>query len=265
MIPIIRWELSRRRTYLLWWCIGVAALIGVLLAIYPSIREQAAQLDAVMKNLPESVRALRGGSADLGSPIGFLNAEVFYITLPLLLIIMSVTLGGSILARDEQDHTLELILARPVSRGRVLAAKALSAVLLLTMVGIAAAVVTAIGGRLIGMDISTTRLISTALLTTLFSASFGALTFSLSAASILSRKIGVTLAVVASFGGYLLESLSSLNDAIKDVAQVLPYHYFAPKDLLAGSISRGFVIYMVGIFVACAVISYIGFRWRDLS
>src|SRR5258708_30374180 len=102
MIAIIKWELARRRWYLLWRCAGIIALVAILMSIYPSIHQQAAQLDAVFKQLPESVRGLRGGDTDITSPIGYLNAELFYITLPLLLIIMSVGLGGSLLAKDEQ-------------------------------------------------------------------------------------------------------------------------------------------------------------------
>src|SRR5262249_47715033 len=118
MIPIIRWELTQRRFFILWWCLGIVVLLIVLMAIYPSIHQQAAQLDEIMQQLPESIRALRGGSSDLTSPVGYLTAEAFYITLPLLFIIMSVNLGGTLLARDEQDRTLELLLARPVSRGQ---------------------------------------------------------------------------------------------------------------------------------------------------
>lgn len=265
MIPVIRWELTQRRLYLLWWCLGVIALVAMLMSIYPSIHQQASQLDQIFKQLPASVRALRGGETDLTSPAGYLNAELFYISLPLLLIIMSVGLGGSLLAKDEQDHTLELLLARPVSRGAVLFGKAVSGIILVLSVGLIGTVATVVLAKVVGMDLAMRYIAFAGLFTTIFSLAFGAIAFGLSAASIVSRRLGIAVAVIASFGGYLIQSLSSASDWIKTPATWLPYHYFVPRDILAGNIDRGFVIYMAAIFLVSAVISYLGFRRRDLA
>lgn len=265
MKAVILWELSRKRNYLIWWSAGIVALIAILMSIYPSIHQQAAQLNQIMQQLPESVRALRGGDSDLTSPIGYLNAEIFYITLPLLLIIMAVNLGAGLLAKEEQDHTLELVMARPVSRGGLLFAKALSGLVVMSIVALVGAITLIVLVKIIGMNIEIGNVALATVGAAIFATSFGAVAFALSAASIFSRKLGITIAVIASFGGYVLESLSSLNDVVKWFAELLPYHYFTPKDLLAGTIDRGLVIYMIGIFVACAIVSYVGFRRRDIS
>ncbi len=265
MIPIIKWEIARRKFYLLWWCVGMAALVIILLLIYPSIHHQAVQLNHVLKQLPQSVRDLRGGESDLTTPAGYLNAELFYITLPLLLIIMAVGLGGSLLSKDEQDHTLELLLARPVSRSGVLAGKAISGILLICIAGAVATLTAVILARVAGMDIGSRYVLLAGICTTVFATMFGAIAYALSAASIVSRRLGVAIAVIASFGGYLLQSLSSVSDYIKTPAQWLPYHYFMPQDMLKGTVDRGFVYYMLGIFAACAVTAYLGFRHRDIS
>lgn len=265
MIAILRWELSRRRFFILWWVIGVVILVSVLLAIYPSIHQQAAQLDQVLKQMPESVRALRGGDTDLTSPIGYLNAEIFYVTLPLLLIILAINLGSGLLARDEQDHTLELLLARPVSRGTVLTGKALAGLMIMAIVGGIATIAAVIGTKLAGMDIAAHFVVMAGGEATVFATAFGVITFTLNAASILSRRLGVAVAVAASFGGYLLQSLSSVSDYIKEPATFFPYHYYVPKDILAGTIDRGFTLYMLGILAAGIIISYLGFRRRDIG
>lgn len=265
MKAILLWELRRRRNFTLWWGIGIVAMVAVLMSIYPSIHQQAAQLDQIMKQLPQSVRALRGGDTDLSSPVGYLNAEVFYITLPLLFIIMAVNLGSGLLAKDEQEHTLELILARPVSRGTILLAKAFSGLLIVAALGLVATLTVTISAKLVGMNLALSDIALAGVGTTVFAASFGTLAYALSAASIFSRKLGIIIAVIASFGGYLLESLSSISDVVKSFAQLLPYHYFAPKDLLTGKLDRGLALYMLGIFVVCSIVSFIGFRRRDIS
>jgi ABC-2 type transport system permease protein len=265
MIAILRWELARRKMYILWWSLGIIALVAMLMAIYPSIHAQAAQLDTVLKQMPESVRALRGGDTDLTSPVGYLNAELFYITLPLLLIIMAVNLGGALLARDEQDHTLELLLARPVSRGRVLIGKALAGVLIMALVGLLATVATIVLAKIVNLDLPVHYIALAGLWTTIFSMSFGVVTFSLNAASVFSRRLGIAIAVIASFGGYILQSLSSVSDYIKRPAELLPYHYFVPKDILHGTVAHSLMVYMLAIFIGGAILSYVGFRRRDIG
>jgi ABC-2 type transport system permease protein len=263
-VAIIRWELSQRRWYLFWWCVSMVALVAALLAIYPSIHQQAVQLNQVMQQLPASVKALRGGS-DLTSPAGYLNSELFYITLPLILIIMSVGLGNSILAKDEQDHTLELLLARPISRGRILAGKAIAALLLVSIVGLVATIATILLSKAVNMDVAAPYTLLTGLGTTVFALAFGAITFTLHTTSLVSGRIGVAIAVIASFGGYLLESLSSSAEVLKTPAKLLPYHYFVPQGMLSGHIARGFIVYMAAIFLIGSVVSYLGFRRRDIS
>lgn len=265
MIPIIRWELARRQMYLLWWCVGTTALVTLLMLVYPSIHHQAAQLSQVYDSLPESIRGFRGGSADITSPVGYLNGELYYITLPLLFIIMTVTLGSSILARDEQDRTLELLLARPVSRSRLLLAKAIAGIMAVLIVGTVTTAATLLLARMVNIDMSSGKLLLASMFALLFSASFGAVAFALSAASRLSRKAGVAIAVAASFGGYLLQSLSGVSDWIEKPAKLLPYHYYTPDQILQGNISRGLIAYLVGIFVVCTIVSWIGFRRRDIG
>lgn len=265
MIPVIQWELARRRMYLIWWCVGTTALVTLLMLVYPSIHHEAAQFSQVYQSLPESIRGFRGGSGDITSPVGYLNGELYYITLPLLFIIMTVTLGSSILARDEQDRTLELLLARPVSRTRLLLAKALAGITAVVIVGGVSTAVTLVLARAVNIDMGSSKLLLASVFALLFSTSFGAVAFALSAASRLSRKAGVAIAVGASFGGYLLQSLSGVSDWIEKPAKLLPYHYYTPDQILQGNISRGLIVHLAGIFVVCAFVSWLGFRRRDIG
>src|SRR5580765_339000 len=129
MIPTLLWELRQRKSAITWWTIGSVVLAVVIVCLYPSIRDQANQLNQVMNQLPPGLRELKTGgstSVNVADPVQFLNSQLFYATLPILWIILAITRGGAVVGRDEQNHTLELLLARPVSRAAVLTAKALS-------------------------------------------------------------------------------------------------------------------------------------------
>ncbi len=267
MIPIVRWELKQRKTYLFWWTLTTVGIVATLLLIYPSIHSQADQLNKVLNQLPASIRELKtgGSQVDIASPIGYLHSQLYYITLPLILIIMSIGLGSSLLARDEQNHTLELLLARPISRARLLAAKAISGISLVLFVSIFSTTATIVLAKAVGLGISTKYLLLASLYTTLFSLSFGAIAFSLTAVSNVTRRTSTAIAAAIAFGGYLLASLSEISNYIEVPAKLLPYHYYVPTQILAGQVNPGLNLYLISAAVLACLVSWLGFRNRDIN
>src|SRR6476646_2802285 len=107
MMQILAWELRRRRTALLWWTIGSVVLSVVIMLLYPSIRDQANQLNKVINALPPGLRELKTGGAasvNVADPIAFLNSQLFYATLPIVWILLAITRGSAVLGHDEQNH-----------------------------------------------------------------------------------------------------------------------------------------------------------------
>jgi len=268
MIATLLWELRQRRTAILWWTIGSVILSGAILLLYPSIRDQAAQLNKVINQLPPGLRELKTGgssSVDVADPIAFLNSQLFYATLPILWIILAITRGSAVLGRDEQNHTLELLLARPIARGKLLAAKALSLFVEFVVVGGVTLLAIVLLTPLFDMHISTGRLVLATAYTALFSLSFGCIAFALQAASSLTRRAATAVSVIIGFGGYLLASLSGLTDWLTTPAKFAPYHYFAPDKILHGQATTGLNVYLAGVLVFVVVLSYFGFRRRDIQ
>lgn len=242
-------------------------LIAMLLLIYPSIHDQAAQLNKALEQLPDSLKALKTGgtNVDITSPIGYLHSQIFYITLPLIWIILSITRGSSLLGKEEEAKTLELLLARPISRGRLLAAKALSGVIELFVVSVAALVALIGFCKVVGLDISSSALAITTAYTALFCLSFGAISFTLTAIGRLTKRASTAIAVAIAFGGYMIASLSSVSHYLTDITKFVPYNYFSPEHILAGQYATGLIYYLLGVLVFAIVGSYFGFRKRDLS
>lgn len=269
MKDVIFWELRKRRRAIMWWTIISVVLAVAIIALFPSIRDKAAQMNQVINQLPKELRGLKTGGAnhvDVGNPEQFLNSQLFYATLPILWIILAITRGSSILGREEQARTLEMLLARPISRGRLLAAKA---------VALAAEfmVITAVTGALIiiacpmfGIHIPSVSLALTIAYTSLFSLSYGYITFVLQAASSFTKRTATAVAVALGFGGYILVSLSSLTDWLKYLAKLVPYHYFDPLAILGGQHApRGLLFYLVATLMLGSIAAFWGFRRRDIA
>lgn len=268
MKNVLFWELKRRRTTILWWTIGSVVLVAVILMVFPSIRDQAAQLDQVINKLPEGVRGLKAGgsaSVSLDDPVSFLNSQVFYATLPILWIILAITRGAGILGKEEQNHTLELLLARPISRTRLLAAKALSFMAEFAIVGGATLLATIALAPVFELHVSTAKLALATLYTAVFSLSFGYIAFVLQAANRFSKRAATTFAVLFSFGGYVLASLSAMASWLEWPVKFMPYHYFRPLDVFEGHWPHGALVYMAIVFILGSIIAVIGFRRRDIE
>ena len=265
---IILWELRRRRTAIIWWVVGSVTMTTVIMALFPSIRDQAAQMNQVINQLPAGLRELKAGTAgivDVGDPASFINSQLFYATLPIMWIILAITRGSAALGREEQTKTLELLLAQPISRISLLTAKITSVSLELMIVGAICLLVILAMAPMYDMNLSAGRLAAATLYTTLFSLSFGIIALTLHAAGGVLKRAATALAVVIGFGGYIVTSLSGLTDWLDVPVKFMPYHYFNPLNILHGQTPRGLLVYLISVVLLCTILATIGFRHRDIE
>jgi ABC-2 type transport system permease protein len=122
-------ELLRRgvvdhRRALLGWCLGIAAYVAMLAAIFPSIEGTAGFKD-LLENYPEAVKSLFGitGGVDISQGPGFVDTEFFSLMLPLLAIVLAIGSGARTLAGEEDAGRLELVFVYPVRRRDAVLAK----------------------------------------------------------------------------------------------------------------------------------------------
>jgi ABC-2 type transport system permease protein len=266
-LAIIRNELWQRRRGLIWWSVGVIALISIDMLLYKSIKQDTQDLSKVVDSMPASVKALFAGNADFFSPSGFLSARVYYLLLPLLLSIFAIGVGSSLIGKEERQGTLELLLARPLSRAKLLFSKFGAGVVLVGIVGLVGLLTALICLRPSGFDTVSFRAIALVTLSTIMlSALFGVIAFTLSSFGGKFRGMATGLAALIAFGSYLLASLESLVSWIVWPARILPYHYYNPNGILEGrtyglKVLLGFFVTIVALLIA----AWIGFRRRDIG
>ena len=123
---LIRKTVRDHRRSTLGWGLGMAALTLMQLAVYPSVHSQGAKMRDLINSYPSAFKAMFGmEGVDFTSGPGYLSTETFSLLAPLMLIGLGIALGTGAIATEEERGTLDLLMASPVSRGRVLAAKAL--------------------------------------------------------------------------------------------------------------------------------------------
>ncbi|MDO8592129.1 MAG: ABC transporter permease [bacterium] len=265
MRPIIKWNLWQRRWSIFWWCMGITAFVSLELGVYSSIRSQAAQLNQALERLPSSVRALMGGSTDPFSPVGYLNSRLFYLLLPLLLSVLAIGLGSSLIAREESNGTIELLLSRPISRGKLLISKALAGLLVMAVVVIVSTLSILGLVKLVNIDVPLAYVAFAALMASLLALVSGALAFAMCALGNAGRGASIGIACLVGLGGYIVSSLEASVHWLSWPAKALPYHYYNPINVLRGSYTWGVAAMFLGIIAVLGAISWLAFRRRDIS
>src|SRR5688572_22877853 len=186
-------------------------------AIWPSIKAQPSLSD-FLNNMPETFRALFAASgADMSTPVGYIQIELMSFLGPLIVILYAVVAGAAAVAGEEDRHTLDLLLANPVSRGRIVLEKAAAMVLgtfALVLEGGWADMALPVGGVAAAM-----------LHLALLGVVFGALALAIGAAvghAGAARAVPAVVAVVA----YVVNGLAPQVSWLQPVRELSPFYQF---------------------------------------
>ena len=253
------------RRSLAWWTVGVVALVWVNVIFYPSVRDSP-EIEGFVEDSPELMRALLGGreSLDILSPAGYLDGQVFALLVPLLLLIFAIGHGAGAIAGEEERGTLELLLANPVGRHRLVAEKLLG---LLGLVALFAAVTwlsSWTSGLAVDLGVSAGRMLAATLAAGLLGGLFGVLALLTGAAT--GRRgpaIGVPAALAVA--AYLLMALAPLADWLKPWRVLSPFYYYASYDRLVDGMDWGAAGVLALVTAVLAGAAVLAFERRDLK
>jgi ABC-2 type transport system permease protein len=265
MRAVIEWTLRQRRWYTTWWTFGVSAFVAIEIAFYPSFKNQFAQLNQTIDKLPSGVKGFLGDSGNYFSAQTYLNSRVFYLVVPLLLAILMIGLGSALLAREERNGTIELLLSRPVSRSRLLLSKALSGLLISGIVTLVSLIICILLSQAVGLPNSVKEITGAMLLTYLLCLIFGSFAFMLTAIGGHVRSSAVGLTTFFFITTYVLTGLEGTASWLHTPSKLLPYHYFHPQQMLDGHFAWGTVISYSLVSLAFGVIAWLAFRRRDIA
>ncbi len=263
MKPIVTWTLQQRKVSVIWWSLAIFLLIFINMIFYPSFKDQAAELQKSFSNLPEATLQFIGGSADFFTPVGFLNSQIYFLMLPLLLGVLSIGLGSSLLGREEQDKTIEVLLSKPIARDKLLSAKALTGVIILGLVSLVGLMVVLTTSKMVDLEISSGTIIVASVACFLVTLSFGAVAFVLAATG-KARSASIGVATFVGLGGYIISSLAGTVDWLKTPAKLFPFHYYETESILRGSTNWWHLALLGLVSVTLFWLALIAFRRRDI-
>jgi ABC-2 type transport system permease protein len=213
-----------QRRGLVIWAIGLAAVGVAYAAFWPSFNTP--ELAGFMKAYPKGVLDALGFT-DITTAAGYLGSTTYGILGPILIIIYAAVLGGRAIAGEEEAGRLEVLLAHPVSRWRVLVERWLAMAVSLAVVGAVLLLAMIAVASLLGFQgIDPAEQAAATLQMVLLGLVFGSLALAVGAAT---GSRGVALGAVAVVGvlTYFANTLGPSVDAIAWSRDLSPFHYYS--------------------------------------
>jgi ABC-type transport system involved in multi-copper enzyme maturation permease subunit len=262
------WLLRRGRSGLIALLAGVVVFQIIQVAAVASLGDLS-RLQGLLAIVPKSFYALMNVTPDFLLAAGLSGYLALGFTHPIYLLLSSATVvwfAGRGLAGEMERGTIQLALARPVSRPRLYFARVLG-LLVVTLAVAGCAILGMLAGIAIAHpsgDIVSAHLVPTAVAAALLVWCIGGIALLTSAtADRMGQAVGwVSAAIIVS---YVVDYFAAIWSALKPLAPVSIFHYYNPGlALSAGSlpVKNALVLAIVGLLGA--VLGLLVFTRRDL-
>jgi len=262
MLAIIWRQLKKNWLMILGWGLGLGVLGYYLFDIYETLFVENANIEQLIGAFPDELMAFFGHTGDLFTPTSFLSLE-FFSYMPILLGILAVSTASSLISKKEEDGTLEIILAQPISRSVVFWSK-----LLVLLVSIVLILVLTWSGFALGMGQGTTFDFTLWEIGRPFISLFAILLVFLSLSLFLSMVLSSSGAagLVAGFLlviSYFVSSLANIDDGLEGMNRFSPLKYYQSGEAINGLNGQNLLI-LFGISFIFILVAWLIFIKRDL-
>jgi ABC-2 type transport system permease protein len=248
---------------------GLLALLQMILVLVAGSIQNSGQFAQLATLLPPFVRALMGPAItaflSFGGivSLGYFEPGVIFAILGLAIAV------GTRIGQDMESGFMDLILARPVARHRVV-----TLAILVVVVTLGIVVVLMLAGTWVGLATLAPENAQkpTAKLILSLAANLGLLGLCWSGIALAiasaSRRRGVASGITAVLAlvMFLLDYVARLWDPAKAFAWLSPFAYFSPLDMVTGGrLPVKHVVVLAGVAMVGFGAGYVGFLRRDIA
>lgn len=242
--------------------LGSAAYILAIVALYPTVRDNSAQLDQFLNVYPEAFKKAFG-IADLGTLAGFLGAEVLNVIWPLIVGVFAIMAGSAVVAQEIDSGTVDLWLSVPERRSRLLLGKIVALAVVSFVIVLVTVAAIWVGAVLVGESFGLRDYLAVG--TTMLTLMLAMLAYSALFSSFTSdRGRAAGLAAAVTIGGYLVWIVAGVSDRWSWLRYLSIFAAYKPQPALAdGAFPTGGILALLAIIVVCVVAALLVFARRD--
>ncbi len=243
----------------LWiWAAALAAITIFYMSFWPMM---GAEMMAALEGMPEGLMVAMGYDR-IGSAAGYLEAVIYGLLGPVLLLVYGIGLGGRLIAGQEEDGSLELDLTAPVSRARIYLERLAAAWLLVTCLVAAATAAVLVSVPLFDLQIPTVNVLAASLGLWLMVGGFTTLAFALGAAR---GRRGLALGVAAGVAvvAYVFRGVANAA-GVEVLGAFSPFAWFLDPEPLVHGVDLPSALQLLAISLVTAPLGLWRFLKRDL-
>ncbi len=245
-------------------------LYGILtMYLYPTMTQSSLDILGYINALPDAMKAAFGYEGiDFTNmtftPEAFATLE-FLVLWPLLISIYGIFASIS-LAREAERGTLDLLLAQPIRRYKVLISKFAVFVFAALMIAIASLLGLLLGTLIINETVDTMSLMLVLFEALLLVLSFASFTLLCSVIFLEPRKSLLVAGVFVS-GSYIVNFMVPiLNPSISWLRNISLFYHYQPNEIVNNaSLNWTAVAVYAGVSIVCFVAALVIFQRRDLA
>ncbi|XUW99771.1 MAG: ABC transporter permease subunit [Dehalogenimonas sp.] len=260
-------KLSRGGIFAWGFLIFLYALLTMYL--YPTVADSSGVLISYLASMPKAMLAAFGlenidPSTFIITPESFASLE-FLVLWPVMLGVYAIFSGISI-AKEAERGTLDILLAQPVSRAKVMSSKFTVFILGLIIVALLSILGLMVGAALVNEIIDTTALLLVLIEAAMLSLAIGGYTLLFNAIFLEPRKAMLVSGILTG-GAYILNFMVPvLSEQWQWLRNLSLFYHFKPNEIIksASFDNPGFLIFTLTALISI-ILAFAVFRRRDLS
>lgn len=260
MFNLFKHELGSRWVSILGWGIGLSLWASMYIGIFPEMADEMASL--------ADLSIYRALGFDLGSFAGYIAGVVVQF-MPLILGIYVITASTGTLAGEEDNGTLELIVAMPLPRWQIIVTKALALsivlFLIITILGIGSAFTLSIISQSTEIDVSPMQLFIALLGVYPMLLAFFSIGLFLGA-FMPSRRSAVAVMILVYLGSYVANSVANLVDSMQFLERISLFSYInIDASVFENGLDAGNMLFLFAVSFVFFGLAIWSFEGRNIT
>lgn len=248
------------------WTAGLMLLALMYMALYPTIHSSGVNIQQLLEQMPKALRdAFLGAGVDYNTPTGYLGTELFALIVPIVLLVVAVVGGSRALAGEEGAGTIDLLLATPLARTRLVIEKSVASALPVIVMAAATWVLVAAIGPAFGLRVDLPTLAAALTAVALMALGFGQIAMLVAGASG-RRGLGAGVAGALAVATYALNAVAPSVSALQGINNAIsPFHWSGGPGVLANGVQWTGMVALLALVLAALVMTIVAYERRDLS
>lgn len=260
-MTIVKHELKQGKMSLIIWTAAIGFLMSICVFIFPDMKGEMEGVSDIFSSMGSFTEAFGMDRLNFGTLLGFYTVECGNI-LGLGGAFFAALCGISVLAKEEKEHTAELLFTHPISRFRVLAEKLAAVLIQVIAMNLFVLVIAVLSVAAIGEELPLREILLMHLAYTILQIEIAFLCFGVSA-FIRNGSLGIGLGLAAVM--YFLNIIANIADTAEFLKYITPFGYTEGADIVEnGSLDILLVCLGIAYGIIAVVIGFRHYTRKDL-